>query len=61
MTGVREALDSTPYGADCLIEKFPTMHHGFLCARGEWDKPEQAEAATKGLNMFVEFFCKHLC
>jgi hypothetical protein len=30
--------------------------HGFLAARGEWDKPEVLAGANKAINILVTFF-----
>lgn len=29
--------------------------HGFMAARGQWDKPENAAAADKGLKLMADF------
>lgn len=52
---VKGVMDATPYGPKCVYQRFDDQVHGFVAARGDWDKPEVAAAATQAINLMTDF------
>ena len=47
-------------GVEARQVKFEDMHHGWVAARGDWSDEKQKARATEAIQLFVEFFTKHL-
>jgi len=56
MTGIKEAMDKTQFGATSVYKTFDTMHHGFCMGRGDLNVPEQAAAVTEAIHLLTTFF-----
>ncbi|GLC70592.1 hypothetical protein PLESTF_001012100 [Pleodorina starrii] len=51
----QKKLESRPYGSKCVYQRFDDQTHGFVAARGDWSKPEVAEAAGKAIHLMTHF------
>jgi dienelactone hydrolase len=47
MTGIKEALDTTPVASACEIRAYEDMFHGFMASRADFSNPE-----VRGLRIF---------
>jgi dienelactone hydrolase len=47
-----------PFADKCVYRRFDDQVHGFLAARGDYSKPEVADAAGEGIAILVDFFNK---
>lgn len=44
------------YGAKSIVTTFPTMHHGWMAARGDFHDPENKKKLDEGLDILTKFF-----
>ncbi|KAJ2415367.1 hypothetical protein GGI10_001749 [Coemansia sp. RSA 2530] len=51
-----EELRAKPFGAQCRLESFEDMTHGFCGARGDWSDPVVAKRANDAIQFLVSFF-----
>ncbi|GIL52735.1 hypothetical protein Vafri_8489 [Volvox africanus] len=51
----QKTLGSRPYGSKCVYQRFDDQTHGFVAARGDWSKPDVAEAAGKAIHLMTHF------
>ncbi|KAJ2776352.1 hypothetical protein H4R18_005717 [Coemansia javaensis] len=49
-------LADKPFAAQCRVERFDDMFHGFCGARGDWSKSEQAKRANDAIALTADFF-----
>lgn len=49
-------LDTKPFADQCKYQRYDDQVHGFMAARGDYSKPEVAEAAGKGIRILADFF-----
>lgn len=56
MEDAQAVLQGKPFADKCLFRRFDDQEHGFMAARGEWEKPEVAKAAGEGIKLLVQFF-----
>ncbi|KAJ2821622.1 hypothetical protein FBU31_004843 [Coemansia sp. 'formosensis'] len=51
-----EELKAKPFGAQCRLESFEDMTHGFCGARGDWADPVVAKRANDAIQFLVTYF-----
>jgi dienelactone hydrolase len=56
MESVKEVLDTKPFADKCFYKRFHGQVHGFMAARGDFEKPEVAKAAAEGVQRLANFF-----
>jgi dienelactone hydrolase len=56
MESVKEVLDAKPFADKCFYRRFDGQVHGFMAARGDFEKPEVAKAAADGVQCLADFF-----
>ncbi|KAJ2564946.1 hypothetical protein GGH95_004521 [Coemansia sp. RSA 1836] len=54
--GFAELKANKPFGAQCRLESFQDMTHGFCGARGDWTDPAIAKRANDAIKFLVIFF-----
>lgn len=60
MKDLQTELNSKPFAALNIWKVYPTMHHGWVAARGDWTDPEQAKNANEALSIAAGFYLKTL-
>lgn len=61
MEDAREILSAKPFADKCLFRRFDDQVHGWMAARGEWEKPQVAAAAGQAVELLVEFYKANVC
>lgn len=60
MEDIQAELNSKPFAGKNIWKVYPTMHHGFCAARGDWTNEEQAKCANDALGISAQFFSDNL-
>jgi hypothetical protein len=53
---VKDAFADKPFASKCFYKRFDGQVHGFMAARGDFDKPAVAQAAGEGIQCLVDFY-----
>lgn len=56
LLGIKAALEASEFASQSIFERFDTMHHGWMAARGDWDNEENRKETQRGLDITVKFF-----
>jgi dienelactone hydrolase len=60
MEDIQAELNAKPFAAKNIWKVYPTMHHGWCAARGDWTDAEQAKNANEALGISADFFLKNI-
>ena len=58
MESIKDILDTKPFAAQCFYQRFDDQEHGFLAARGDYNKEDVAKRAGEALDCLASFFKK---